>query len=163
MERRHALIAIGLGALVIIMGGAHLVLDGSSKGVSIPDGEVVYLTAGSDTIRAETARTWAEKQQGLQGRVELGHEEGMLFVFDDDQRREFWMKETYIPLDLVALDRNMKILEVIAMAPLDTTIHKTRHRARFALEVRQGFLERYGMKVGDRLDVVDDLDEASRR
>ncbi|MDR2784773.1 MAG: DUF192 domain-containing protein [Treponema sp.] len=115
------------------------------------DGE----TAG---IRAEVARTGAERETGLMFRRSLADGEGMLFVFERDQMLSFWMKNTLIPLSIAYIAYNGRILEIHDMKPQDLTPIRSGRSARYALEVPQGWFEKAGIRPGDTL-VLSPLEE----
>ncbi|MDR2758975.1 MAG: DUF192 domain-containing protein [Spirochaetaceae bacterium] len=108
---------------------------------------------GRVQIQAEIARTEAERARGLMHRTALPNGEGMLFVFERDQILSFWMKDTLIPLSIAFISYDGRILEIYDMQPRDlSSIHSSRS-ARYALEVPQGWFERTGIRVGDRLNL----------
>ncbi|MDR2068621.1 MAG: DUF192 domain-containing protein [Spirochaetaceae bacterium] len=108
---------------------------------------------GRIRIQAEIARTEAERARGLMHRTALPDGEGMLFVFERDQILSFWMKDTLIPLSIAFISYDGRILEIYDMQPRDLrSVHSVRS-VRYALEVPQGWFERTGIKVGDRLNL----------
>ncbi|MCK5650808.1 MAG: DUF192 domain-containing protein [Gemmatimonadetes bacterium] len=109
---------------------------------------------GTDTVRAEIARTPAERAQGLMERDTLPPGRGMLFVFEDQGIRSFWMGNTYIALDIAFIDANLRIVDIQAMEPLTTNSHTSRFPAMFALEVPQGWFEENGVGVGSEAKIV---------
>ncbi|MDR2630742.1 MAG: DUF192 domain-containing protein [Spirochaetaceae bacterium] len=106
---------------------------------------------GRVQIAVEIARTEAERARGLMHRISLPDGEGMLFVFERDQILSFWMKDTLIPLSIAFISYDGRIREIYDMHPRDLrSIHSSRS-VRYALEVPQGWFERTGITVGDRL------------
>lgn len=108
----------------------------------------------TDTVQAEVARTADERAQGLMYRESLAKGKGMLFVFQDSQIRSFWMKNTFIPLDIAYLDAGFKIVDIKAMEPESTTSLPSALPAMFALEVPQGWFEEMGISVGAQARLV---------
>jgi uncharacterized membrane protein (UPF0127 family) len=109
---------------------------------------------GADTVRAEIARTAAERAQGLMERDTLPPGRGMLFVFEDLGVRSFWMGNTYVALDIAFIDADLRIVDIQAMEPLTTTSHVSRFPAMFALEVPQGWFQEHGIGVGSEAKIV---------
>ncbi len=109
---------------------------------------------GSDTIRAEVANTSETRSQGLMYRDEVPDGTGMLFVFDREAERSFWMQNTYVALDVAFIDANFRIVDIQQMEPESTDIHDGARPAMFALEVRQGWFAEKGIAVGDRCEFI---------
>lgn len=125
--------------------------DGGTGG-----GDSVLDRRGKIMIKVDTASLWVEvadrpetRQTGLMFRRSLPPDEGMLFVFEEPQDLEFWMKNTYLPLDIAFVSQSGVILNIEAMAPLD---EKPRYRskgpARYAIETNQGWFVGRGVKPG---------------
>lgn len=110
---------------------------------------------GSATFQVEMARTAQERERGLMFRKELPKERGMLFVQSSGPAM-FWMKNTYIPLDLLYFDADGRLLQIEANAPPCTTptcpIYPSETTTvRYILEINAGEAARRGIRVGDRL------------
>ncbi len=92
----------------------------------------------------EIARTPEEKQKGLMFRESLSDDSGMLFVFENDAPRTFWMKNTLITLDMIFIDESMKIVEIKADVPPceeDPCPTYTSKPAKYVLEINGGVAE----------------------
>ena len=101
-------------------------------------------------VKVELARTPGEWEKGLMFREHMPEKSGMLFVFLDDQIRTFWMKNTKIPLDMVFLDRDLRVVGIVTRAEPETlTPRYVKVPSRYVLEVNAGFCEKYGISVGD--------------
>ena len=109
--------------------------------------------AGKVIIRAEIARTDAQRNQGLMYRKELKDGEAMLFIFERDQPLSFWMKNTLIPLSIAYIAQDGRILEIYDMEPGNLDPVKSGRSVRYALEVPQGWFSRAGLGLGDRLEL----------
>ena len=71
-------------------------------------------------ITVETADTQEAQEKGLMGRESLDEDRGMLFVYDRDSRKSFWMKNTKIPLSIAYIGADGTIREIYDMEPLST-------------------------------------------
>ncbi len=101
------------------------------------------------TFEVEVARTREMHEKGLMFRRELERERGMLFIFNQELVRTFWMKDTYIPLDIIFLDGGMRVVNVHHQArPLDETAISSVRPARFVLEISAGEAMRCNIKEG---------------
>jgi hypothetical protein len=106
------------------------------------------------TLTAEVADEEAARETGLKFRKSLGHNEGMLFVFADSQPRNFWMKDTPIPLSIAFLDGQGAILNLEEMEPNTETFHSSTGPAQYALEMNKGWFTAHGAQPGDRIPGV---------
>ncbi|MDQ3910520.1 MAG: DUF192 domain-containing protein [Actinomycetota bacterium] len=104
-------------------------------------------------VEVEIADNEAERMKGLMERTELAENAGMLFVFEEEQPRSFWMKNTLIPLSIAYIDAEERIIDTQDMQPLDETVHRSAGPAMYALEVHQGFFEERGVEVGDTVEL----------
>jgi uncharacterized membrane protein (UPF0127 family) len=83
---------------------------------------------------------------------EVAADQGMLFVFDRDEPRGFWMRNTILPLDIAYIRSDGTVVRTLTMQPFDERLYPSIEPARFALEVRAGELAARGIKAGDRMD-----------
>ncbi len=113
--------------------------------------ERVPVTVGSAVFQVEVARTDAERERGLMLRRTLGSREGMLFVFEADQRLAFWMKDTLVPLSIAFLSSEGRILQIEDMEPLSRKSIRSRLSARYALELPRGAFDEVGAAEGDNV------------
>ena len=106
-------------------------------------------------VSAEIMSTPQEKQQGLMFRESLGELSGMLFVNQREGLYPFWMKNTLIPLDIIWISKDKKVAYIVKNAqPCLETCDSINPAcpAQYILEVNAGFIEKYQIKVGQRLD-----------
>jgi len=114
-----------------------------------PDAEKVTLQVSGQSLSVEVARTEAQRERGLMGRKDLGPRDGMIFVFDRDERLAFWMKNTPTPLSIAFVSAEGRILQIEDMQPFSETVIRSRLSARYALEMSQGAFAALGIKEGD--------------
>ena len=111
----------------------------------------VDLTAGMHVIKAEVAQTGDQQAVGMMFRKEMGANEGMLFVNAEASGRCFWMRNTLIPLAIAFIDEDGTIVNIAEMQPQSDASHCSAKPVRFALEMRQGWFAKRGLKAGSRL------------
>jgi uncharacterized membrane protein (UPF0127 family) len=116
------------------------------------DGETVAV------VSAEIARTEQEQAKGLMYRKNLPDGEGMLFAFDRDEVRRFWMKNTVIPLSIAYITWDGRIVDILDMYPNNMNSVVSSRSVRYALEVPQGWFERAGVKTGDNINIKELLE-----
>lgn len=96
----------------------------------------------------ELADTAIKRECGLMDRKYLHKDGGMLFKFHYPTFASFWMKNTYIPLDIAFLNDNGKILQIESMIPLSTKAVYSNYQCKYALEVNKGWFAKNGITVG---------------
>ena len=115
---------------------------------------VPSVTVENHKFEIEIARTSEEHQKGLMFRESMPENHGMLFIFDGEQEREFWMKNTLIPLDMLFIGKDMKVVEIKADVPQCITdpcpIYKSKP-AKYVLEINGGAAEKNGIKLSSEV------------
>jgi uncharacterized protein len=123
----------------------------AAKAASIQPLEIVT-KSGVQVFSVEMATTEEEKTQGLMYRKELPDGKGMLFDFSPEQQISMWMKNTYIPLDMIFIRADGRILRIAENTePMSTKIISSGGLARGVLEVIAGTAQKYGIQPGDRV------------
>lgn len=108
--------------------------------------------SGVHAFAVEMATTDAERAQGLMYRKELPEGQGMLFDFQRDQEVGFWMRNTYIPLDMIFIRSDGRIMRIAENTePLSEKIVPSLSPVRGVLEVIAGTARKLGIAVGDRV------------
>ena len=100
-------------------------------------------------IWVQVAKTAEERAKGLMGRLQLPQDEGMLFIFEEENYHSFWMKNTRIPLSIAFIDREGKIVKITDMEPFSLESHGPPCPIRYALEMKQGWFSTNGIRMGD--------------
>jgi uncharacterized protein len=103
-------------------------------------------------LEIEVADEEPERIRGLMDRFSMPENAGMLFIFDKDEPRSFWMKNTYIPLDIIYINAEKKIVSIQKYThPRTTTSIPSEKPAIYVLEVNAGFTDKYGIFAGDKI------------
>lgn len=96
-----------------------------------------------------------EHMRGLMFRQHLPWNAGMLFAFNSEEPRAFWMKNTLIPLDMIFVGGNSEIVDIIENVPPceqdPCPVYPSEEPAQYVLEVNAGFVQHNAVQVGDRL------------
>jgi uncharacterized membrane protein (UPF0127 family) len=106
---------------------------------------------GAHPLKVELAASEPQRTQGLMFRKKLGHEDGMLFVFDEVGYHSMWMKNTLIPLSVAFLDDDGRILNILDMEPQTLDTHSAAGPARYAIETNKGWFAEKKIKAGDKV------------
>ena len=104
------------------------------------------------TFNVEIAKTIEERRTGLMYKKKLLNNEGMLFIFPREKIIQLWMKNTYIPLDVIFISENKVIVDIKKnMEKLSETIVKSKVKSRYALEFNAGLINKLDIKIGDKV------------
>jgi uncharacterized membrane protein (UPF0127 family) len=102
------------------------------------------------TFEVEIADTPAKRELGLQYRRELAADRGMIFLFPHEAEQTFWMKNTPIPLDMIFINSNRRIVGIAEEAvPFTLDPRSVSRPSQFVLEINGGLSKRYGIQAGD--------------
>ena len=113
---------------------------------------VVETHLGPQVFWVEVARTVAERQRGLMFRRILLPDRGMLFDYGQTQEISMWMKDTYVPLDMVFIAGDGRVVHVVERTvPLSLTSIPSQGPVRAVLELTAGSVERLDIRLGDRV------------
>ncbi|HZW63763.1 MAG TPA: DUF192 domain-containing protein [Flavobacteriaceae bacterium] len=118
------------------------------------EGELMLYKKNTDsvvqTLAIEIATNDYEHQTGLMYRQSMDTFQGMLFIFKDSKPRYFYMKNTYIPLDIIYLDKEKTIVSIQENAkPMSETTLPSNANAMYVLEINAGLVEKWNLEVGD--------------
>ena len=109
-------------------------------------------TGGARAFQVEVMRTEAERARGLMFRRYLPPDRGMLFLFDREQIVAMWMKNTFIPLDMVFVGRDGRVVSIAAdTEPMSEAVVASAGPANAVVELNAGAAARRGLKAGDRV------------
>lgn len=108
--------------------------------------------SGPHALRVEVARTPQEQALGLMYRTELANGQGMLFVHERPQDVAMWMKNTYIPLDMVFIKRDGTVHRIARKTePHSEALIHSEGEVNAVLEIAGGAAKAYGLEPGDKV------------
>ncbi len=105
-------------------------------------------------IAVEIADEPQEHSLGLMHRKHLDENKGMLFIFNDEQIRNFWMKNTLIPLDMLFISKDSVIVDIIEAEPCrkdPCSLYPGKEPAKYVLEVNKGHSSQKNIRIGDKV------------
>jgi uncharacterized protein len=103
-------------------------------------------------FQVELAVSPEQRSRGLMFRESLDEDRGMLFDFGRPQVASMWMRNTYVPLDMLFIDADGRITQIAANTqPLSDTVVASREPVRAVLELRGGVSAKLGIEPGDRV------------
>lgn len=118
-----------------------------------PQEKIQKIILGTTTIHAEIADSSQSREKGLMNRKSLPENAGMLFVFDEEDYRTFWMKNTFIDLSIGYFDKNKFLLEIVEMKSVKSEmetpqVYPSKYRAKYALEMNAGWFKKHKIAPG---------------
>jgi len=122
------------------------------------EGELTFYQANTKipitTIEIEIADNYRETMRGLMFRYKMDMDKGMYFVMDREEPQAFWMKNTYIPLDIIYLNSKKQIVSIVKNTkPESTASLPSGKKAKYVVEVNAGFCDKYNIESGDYIVV----------
>jgi uncharacterized membrane protein (UPF0127 family) len=136
-----------------------LAAAGSLLSACVAHGANPSVVLDGHRFSVEIAADVASQERGLMFRDSMPADHGMLFVFDSDAVRTFWMKNTHIPLDILYFDHNRKLVSVQRRVPpcLDSgnncPVYPSSGPAQYVLELNAGMADKLNVEPGDVLEV----------
>jgi hypothetical protein len=116
-----------------------------------------YVELKGQRYAIELAEDDASRAHGLMDRTQMAADHGMLFVFEDDAPRAFWMKNTKIALDMLFFDAERRLVSVQHDVPPcrfdPCPAYSSGAPARYVLELNAGQARRLGLAPGDELQI----------
>jgi uncharacterized membrane protein (UPF0127 family) len=145
-----------LAVAVVVLGTLHAAsprADAEAPLVARTTDVTVVTREGNFKFRVELADTPETQARGLMYRMSLPAAGGMLFDFGAPKPVAMWMKNTYVPLDIIFLNASGHVVDVAeSLRPLSTTIIQGREPALAVLELQGGTAKRIGLGIGDYVE-----------
>ena len=103
-------------------------------------------------FNVEIADTDLKRKTGLQCKSKMALNEGMLFIWETEDFRSFWMKNTSIPLDIIFLNKNLEIVDIFYNAkPFSLKSISSDKKAKYILELNEGVFYSYKFDLKDKI------------
>ena len=138
-----------LGCLVFLFWSVFVWAE---EAVRFSPTEFTIETSGGAEIRfiGELARSPLQLSHGLKFRYELSDDYGMLFDLGEVRRASFWMRDTYVSLDMLFVSEDGRIESILAgVPPLSLQARRSRGAVRAVIEIKAGLATKHGIQVGD--------------
>lgn len=148
MKRSILVLAVAFALMTLrafALGGQPLILP------TDPTPLQIETAGGPVSLSIEIADDPSERARGLMFREHLDPDHGMLFVFERTGRQSFWMRNTPLPLDLIFISENGRVVAIQPGEPYSEMPISPIYPARFVLEVRRGTAAAMGITIGARV------------
>jgi uncharacterized membrane protein (UPF0127 family) len=146
--------------LILLLGLAGCSDGGDAPGAELSGFRTARISVGGVEFEVWLAETFAQRARGLMFATEEqiaplgdGTPRGMLFLFDDETLLSFWMRNTYVPLDLAYVRADGTIAEVHDLVPLDETPVVSGEPVQYALEALAGTFAAHGIAPGATVEL----------
>ena len=151
---------IAIVSLVVLSAGlgAYQYYEASSDDRSLEANHTeIYFQDHSFSV--EIADSSEERARGLMFREELGENQGMLFLYEEEADRSFWMKNTLIPLDIIFLNSDLEVINIEKANPEPNTSDEnlasygSERPDQYVLEINQNRSEEIGLEKGSEMSL----------
>ena len=139
-------------ALLLALSAAMILIYGPADAKEPEAPKFKKIVVGKTPLRVEVVDTLEQQERGLMFRQSMPENEGMLFVYKEPQEMSFWMRNTFIPLDIAFVGADGIILNIHQARPLDESVlYRSAGSARYVIETNQGWFSRHGIRPGDKV------------
>jgi len=135
---------------------AAMLLSGCDWIARIPEVRIIKKDGSMVKVQVEVAQKPAERNLGLMYRKSMGSNKGMLFVFDEEKKQTFIMKNTYIALDMIFISKDMRVMGWAENTkPLSQQQYSIDKPSQYVLEVNAFFCRDHNIEIGDEVQFKD--------
>ena len=140
--------------VVVLITPAAMAETGAAQILPVDPLKLVIATKnGQRSYFIEIADDFSERAVGMMFRRSAPADRAMLFDFGESRLVTMWMRNTFVPLDIVFIGEDLRIVKISADAePLSLAIIGSQEPVRFALELAAGAAKRDGLRVGDSVE-----------
>jgi len=150
-----AILVIAIYVLVFILPNLTSKEPDQTEYTFMKEGTLTFtdsLSKSITTIDMEFANTEYDRELGLMFRHSMEMNQGMLFIFPEQSMQSFWMRNTYISLDMIFVNADKKIVTIHKNTKvLSDQSYASTEPAQYVVEVIAGFADKYSLKVGDKI------------
>ena len=158
-SRAQILIPIGIAAIIIgVVGIVSIPKDAKLEQTQFPRG---IIKVDDITLQVQIADTRPLQARGLMFQEKIPYDQGMLFVFDDENVRSMWMLNMQFALDVLWIDTDGKVVHIQKDAqPCKSAIETAActftngRNAKYVLEVASGFVDKYHITENSKLEII---------
>jgi uncharacterized protein len=140
-----------------------LILNSCSNPSNTANNKLYEIKINGKSIHVEVVATQRKRMLGLMFREKLDKDQGMLFIYPQDQYLSFWMKNTKIPLSIAFMNSSGEITQIESMSPYSLTSHVSKDKGRYALEMEEGWFRKNWVKVGSKVNFSPEISKINIR
>ncbi len=147
-----------LGSLTIYMLSSNSKTSGILDIKTVSDNSTVTLKhiPSNRKIELEVAKSIEKRMNGLMLKTSLEENSGMIFISEQESEMTFWMKNTLVSLDVIYLDKNLKVVSFHESTQKNQTteVYPSNGKALYGIELNAGWSEKNNLNVGDQFEIV---------
>jgi uncharacterized protein len=133
----------------------NTVVTKAAEPAFVDEGDLMFIDSNGKEIAKidiEIAEKEAERNQGLMYRTHMDEMKGILFIFEKLEPQAFWMRNTYIPLDIIYVNEKKQVVSIQKnAATMNDQSLPSYKAAQYVVEVNAGFADRFGIKEGTKI------------
>jgi hypothetical protein len=144
---------LAIKIIILVLFSIFLFSFLQEKGIIGSREKTIKIEIGGEELEVWVAKTIKEREKGLSGIEKLENNEGMLFVFPLGSNSSFWMKDMLIPIDIIWIDSDKKVVDIkenLFPESYPDLINSAKEIS-YVLEVNAGFVYDKNIKIGDEL------------
>lgn len=120
---------------------------------------VASLRLDNFKVELDVASDDIKRKIGLMFVKNLSKDKGMIFVFDKEEEHLFWMKNTYIPLDIIFVSKDFKINKISTLRASffeenEKNVPRVSGIGKYVIELNAGFTKEFGLTEGKKIDLI---------
>lgn len=143
--------------LSLIIGSTIFILTKEPDTIWFYQGKLKFINQQL-TIPVDIAKTRLQQEKGLMFKEELSNNRGLLLIYKQEKKIHIWMKNMLIPLDIIYISADKHIISFLKNIPpcikAPCVTHKSNIPSKSVLEVKAGFIDRYKINIGDKVDLI---------
>lgn len=148
-------IVLLLMATTSIYAGYYVYNNYYRKDFKVKQSELLIKAEVPIRYKIKIADNYTSREKGLMFVENMPANEGMIFIYENVSLRRMWMKNTYIPLDMIFVSEDMKILHIHKNAkPEDETIISSLVPVKYTIELNAGEVEKKNIKIGQEIEII---------
>ena len=147
-----------IGLIVVVLLIELIFVFNMEGGFEESSADIQKIYLNEEIFDLEVVRTREDMTRGLMFRESLDRDKGMIFVYEDEAKRSFWMKNTKISLDMIFIDSLGKIVEIkenVQPCEVEDCQSYVSLPAKYVIEVNGGVVRDIGLGVGDIVDLME--------
>lgn len=124
--------------------------------LGLNDNDFISVSINNKEFKLEVARSLSKRSSGLMNKTSMLTNEGMIFIFEEPRILSFYMKNTLIPLDIIFIDKDLKVINIHKNTKVnsETPLYKSLSKSQYVIELNAGTTELINLNKGDSVETI---------